>query len=258
MSTLVTTRGDRIVYDDLGPAGAPAAVFVTGAGPSRAEDPVTLATAEALAARGLRALFADRLGRGESTSNGEIDLEAQLASIAELTAVADAPAVLVGHSSGCALALLAAPRVPRLAGLALWEAPMGLFPQGAPAWWRGVGAAIETGDLEDAVAQYMAGMPPEWLEELKTSPAYPSLVLGWVPDGEALAQVEERGFPAVLADVTAPVVALTGTETFPGMVDTAEQLAAAAPSGSAESLQGAWHSWDPDAMAARLERMLRA
>ncbi|MDR2999560.1 MAG: alpha/beta hydrolase [Microbacterium sp.] len=256
MSTLTTSRGDRIVYDDLGPEGAPTLLFITGAGPTRADDPTTLDTAERLAVRGIRSFFADRLGRGESSSAGEISLDAQLSAIAELAETAHAPVVLVGHSSGCAIAMLATSQVPTLAGIVLWEAPLGLFPEGAPAWWSGVRSSIDDGDLEDAVAGYMVGMPPEWLEELKSSPAYPQLVLGWAPDGEALALVEQRGTPNVLAGVTAPVLALTGTETYPGMRQTADGIAAAAAHGTAEQLRGSEHSWDPDAMAERLAQLV--
>ncbi|GAT73555.1 alpha/beta hydrolase fold protein [Microbacterium sp. HM58-2] len=254
--TVVTARGDRIVYDDLGSPGQVTAVFLAGAGPTRAEDPVTLATGEAFAARGGRAFVPDRLGRGESTSAGPIGLEAQLDAIDALAAEAHAPVILIGHSSGCALAMLAASRVADLAGVVLWEAPLGLFEGGAPMWWASVREAIDAGDLEEAVARYMVGMPPEWLEELKKSPAYPRVVLGWVPDGEALAEVEERGYSDVLASATAPVVAVYGTETFAGMAETAAAIADAAADGHAEELAGAWHSWEPEAMAERLERLV--
>ena len=257
MSAFTTSRGDRIMYDDRGTAGAPTVIFLTGAGPTRADDPTTHATAAELAQAGVRSLFPDRLGRGESVSAGAVTLDAQLDAIVELAGVAQSPVMLVGHSSGCALAMLAASRTPNLAGLALWEAPLGLFPDGAPTWWHGVRASIEADALEEAVARYMAGMPPEWLEQLKRSPEYPDLVLGWVPDGEALAFVEQREYSELLATVTAPVLALTGTETFPGMRETAAALASAAPNGAAEQLQGSEHSWDPDAMAERLVRLLR-
>ncbi|MFB7249720.1 alpha/beta hydrolase [Microbacterium sp. NPDC056234] len=257
MSAFTTARGDRIVYDDRGPAGAPTAIFIPGAGPTRADDPTTHATAELLAASGFRSLFADRLGRGESVAAGAITLDAQLSAIVELAGIASSPVVLVGHSSGCAIAMLASTDVRNLAGLVLWEAPLGLFPDGAPAWWQGVRESIDAGDLETAVALYMAGMPPEWLEQLTASPEYPDLVLSWVPDGEALALVEERGIRESLTSVTAPVIALTGTETFPGMRQTAEEIVVAAEQGAAEQLLGSEHSWDPDAMAQRLARMLR-
>ncbi|WP_181155980.1 alpha/beta fold hydrolase [Microbacterium sp. MYb72] len=255
MSALTTPRGDRIVYDDLGTPGAPTAVFIAGAGPTRADDPITLATGEAFAALGGRALIADRLGRGESISEGPIELTAQLDAIEALARDAEAPVILIGHSSGCAIAMLTASRLPELAGLVLWEAPLGLFEGGAPSWWARVRESIDAGDLEEAVARYMIGMPPEWLEELKKSPDYPGLIHSWIPDGEALAAVEESGYRNALAPVAAPVVALVGTETFPGMIATADALAEAAPDGRSEQLAGAWHSWEPQAMAERLARL---
>ncbi|MGM7700020.1 alpha/beta fold hydrolase [Microbacterium sp. A84] len=255
MSALITPRGDRIVYDDLGSTGATTAIFISGAGPTRAEDPVTLATGKAFAARGGRAFIADRLGRGDSIPAGPIDLDAQLEAIDALSREADTPVILIGHSSGCAIAMLAAARTTDLAGMVLWEAPLGLFEGGAPSWWASVRAAIDADDLEDAVARYMVGMPPEWLEELKQSPAYPQIVLGWVPDGEALSTVEERGYRDVLSSVTAPLLALVGSETFPGMTATADELAASASDGRSEQLAGAWHSWEPEAMAERLARL---
>ncbi|MBO9626521.1 MAG: alpha/beta fold hydrolase [Microbacterium sp.] len=255
MSALTTPRGDTITFDDRGAPGAVTAIFIAGAGPTRADDPVTLATGEAYAAHGGRALIPDRLGRGESPSAGEIDLPAQLDAIAALAREADAPVILIGHSSGCAISMLAASRIPELAGLVLWEAPLGLFDGGAAKWWGHVRDAIRAGDLEAAVARYMVGMPPEWLEAMKQSPDYPQLVLSWVPDGEALAAVEQRGYAESLSAVSAPVVAVVGTDTFPGMIATADALAAAASDGSSEQLAGAWHTWEPDAMAERLARL---
>ena len=107
-------------------------------------------------------------------------------------------------SSGCAIALLAARVVNRLAGLVLWEGPFGQFEGGAPAWWGKVDEDMAAGRLEDAVADYMVGMPPEWLEAVKRSPGYPHLVLTWIPDGEALARVEAAGFQETLRGIDVP------------------------------------------------------
>lgn len=256
MSALTTPAGDRVVFDRYGPAGAPAVLFVAGAGPTRAEDPVTTETAKRLAAHGFQASVHDRLGRGESAATGRIALERELDAVEAIAAELDAPIVLVGHSSGCAIAIEAAGRVERLAGLALWEAPFGQFEGGAPRWWGSVLESIDRDDLEEAVTRYMVDMPPEWLDQLRASPTYPEIALTWIPDGTALASVEADGLPAALGEVDAPVLALVGTETFPGMAATAAEIAAAAPRGSSEEVLGAWHSWDPEAMATRLAAML--
>ena len=71
-----------------------------------------------------------------------------------------------------------------------------------------------------------------------------------------LANVETVGLEVALRDVSAPVLAVVGTETFPGMKETADRIAAAAHDGTSEAVTGAWHSWDPAAMAARLAAFL--
>ncbi|GAA1780296.1 alpha/beta fold hydrolase [Agromyces lapidis] len=258
LESVLTRTGDRVVFDRHGTAGGPAALFIQGAGPTRADDPVTTETARLLAERGFQALVYDRVGRGDSAAAGPIPLERELDAIAALAESAAGPVVLVGHSSGCAIAMLAASRVERLAGLVLWEAPLGQFADGAPAWWAEVERHLDAGELEQAVAAYMVDMPPEWLEQLKGSPDYPALVLSWIPDGRALAAVESSGAAASLGALEVPVLAVVGTETFPGMSAAADAIAAAAPRGISEELAGAWHSWDPEAMAARLAVLLDA
>lgn len=255
-SSLMTPVGDRIVFDHYGETGAPAALFIVGAGPTRAGDPTTSKTARLLAERGFQACVHDRVGRGDSAVAGPVSLERELSAIAALADELEGPVVLVGHSSGCAIAIEAASRVARLAGLVLWEAPIGLFTEGAPAWWRTIEDHIEQDRLEDAVGSYMVDMPPEWLEGLKKSPDYPHLIHSWIPDGRALANVETTGLEAALEDITVPVLAVVGTDTFPGMKETADRIAAAANDGASEDVEGAWHTWDPEAMAARLARFL--
>jgi pimeloyl-ACP methyl ester carboxylesterase len=257
MSALTTPTGDVVAFDRYGAAGAPAGLFISGAGLSRADDPITTETARLLGAKGFQASVHDRVGRGDSRAEGPVDLDRELAAIETMAKELAGPVVLVGHSSGCAIAMLAASRIENLAGLVLWEAPFGQFEPDARGWWATVEDSIARGALEEAVARYMVDMPPEWLDELRKSPAYPELVLSWIPDGQALASVEAE-LPATLRRVQAPVLAVVGTDTFPGMAEAAAEIAEAAPHGVHEELLGAWHSWDPEAMAARISVVLSA
>ena len=59
--TATTAGGDRVTYDLRGTG--PAVVFVAGAGPFRAVDPITTRTAELLADAGVTTVVFDRLGR---------------------------------------------------------------------------------------------------------------------------------------------------------------------------------------------------
>ena len=256
LSTITTPSGDQVTFDHYGPKGAPAVLFIAGAGPTRADDDVTSQTAKRVAERGFQASVHDRLGRGDSATPGPISLDRELQAIRAIAEELAGPVVLVGHSSGCTIAIEAAAHVDELAGLVLWEAPIGQFTQGAPKWWQEVEDHVEQGRLEEAVAAYMVDMPPEWLEGLKQSPAYPELINSWIPDGTSLANVEAVGLQETLREVKVPVLAVVGTQTFPGMAETAAQIAAAAPNGSHEEVEGAWHSWDAEAMAERLVSVL--
>ncbi|MGL5851305.1 MAG: alpha/beta fold hydrolase [Phycicoccus sp.] len=259
MTEYVTSaRGDRVGLDHRGEG--PALVFVSGAGPFRATDPVTTETAERAAALGVSTLVWDRLGRGDSPADGVLDLDRELAALAAVIERAGGRAVLCGHSSGCSIALRAAADGMPVAGLALWEAPLG--PEGGEAaeWIAEFERLLDAGDLDGALAQYMKDMPPEWLEGARHDPEFPvhlSNVPSMRADGRSLVWAESAPLATLLAPVRVPVQAMVGEETFPGMVESAELVLAAVPGATLRRMPGADHSWEPEAMAAELARFTR-
>ncbi|WP_324651383.1 alpha/beta hydrolase [Georgenia sp. H159] len=229
MTEYVTTdRGDRVAYDRYG--SGPALVFVAGAGPHRASDPVTTATAQAVAATGATTIVFDRLGRGESVADGVLDLDRELTAIRALLDVAGGSAVLCGHSSGCSIALRAAADGLPVTGLALWEAPIAGDPAEATAWVAEFLRRLDAGELESALEQYMKDMPPEWLERALSSPQTVTQTVSLRADAESLAWAE--------------------------MIESAELIASAVPGARALRVPGAFHSWEPGPMAAVLSELL--
>ena len=106
----------------------------------------------------------------------------------------------------------------------------------------------------------MEDMPPEWLEGARRSPGFPTMVeqvVSYGPDGESLVWATSAPLTEVLRDVRVPVVAIVGTETFLGMPEAAAAIAAAT-GGTAIEVEGAWHSWEPAAMAPVLAELARA
>ena len=260
MTTYVTSsHGDRVALDDLG--SGPAVVFVAGAGPSRADDQMTTRTARLLADDGCRALVHDRLGRHESVADGVLDLAREVAAVRAVVEHVGAPVVLVGHSSGCSLALRAAADGVPVEGLVLWEAPLAGSASDTAAWAADVERHLDVGDHEGATEQYMRDMPPEWLAGLRASPDWPALavtVRTQRADAQSLVWATaalEDGSIAQL--VHQPVLACFGTQTVPEMPDAAARLAAALPAAQVVELPGAGHAWDPDAMAPALARFAR-
>ncbi|MEU2199051.1 alpha/beta hydrolase [Isoptericola sp. NPDC019482] len=255
--TVITVRGDRVTYDLRGTG--PAVVFVAGAGPFRAVDPVTTRTAELLARAGVTTVVFDRLGRGDSPASGRLDLDRELDAVAAVLDVAGGPAVLCGHSSGCAVSLRAADRGLPVLGLALWEAPLESGAAETAAWAAEIERRIDAGDLEGATEHFMKDMPPEWLAGAKASPDWPAIAASVVSqraDAQALAWATRALQDGGLSGLDVPLLAMTGTRTFPGMPEAARDLAAAVPDGSAETVAGADHSWDPESMADRLARFV--
>lgn len=246
-----TPRGDRVAFDQYGQG--PALVFVAGAGPFRAGDPVTTRTAELVAAEGFTTLVFDRLGRGESDAAGLLDLDRELEAIGALIEHVGGSAVLCGHSSGCSISLRAAAAGSPVDGLVLWEAPVSAPADKTGEWAAEFVRRVEGGDLESATEQYMRDMPPEWLAGAKASPAWPQIAadaVTKVADAQSLAwatAVLEDG--SLAADVKVPVLACYGRETFPGMTEAAERIAEALPGATVAEVAGAMHSWDEEAMA---------
>ncbi|RDI41547.1 alpha/beta fold hydrolase [Nocardia mexicana] len=260
MSThLTTSRGDRVSYDIRG--SGPALIFIAGAGPYRAIDPVTTRTAESAAVQGITTVVYDRLGRGESKVDGRIDLDRELDAVAALIRAAGGSAVLCGHSSGCAIALAAAVRGLPVDGLVLWEAPLGPPDGGAREWAAEVDRRIEAGDLEGALTYYMKDIPPEFLEAWRTTPEFPDLVAqagSLRPDGESLVWAESSPHTELFAGIDVPVEVLMGEQTYPVMLTAADSLAAAIAGATRKRMPGAGHTWEPEPMAKDLAEFVQA
>lgn len=253
-----TSQGDRVAYDLRG--SGPGLVFVTGAGPDRADDPITAETAQRAADAGLTTVTFDRLGRGESPAEGRLDLDRELAAVAAMIEVAGGSAVLVGHSSGCSVSLRAADAGLPVTGLALWEAPLGDPAVTAQAWADEIERLLDAGDHESAMRHYMKDMPPEWLAGMEASPAWPVIartVAAYRADAQSLAWAQHALEDSTL-DVTVPVLAMYGTETFPEMPLAAASIVAQVPKGTEKEMPGAMHSWEPGPMAAELAEFARS
>lgn len=269
-----TSAGDRIGFDRYGGAGAgatahsvvtagsgPGVVFVAGAGPFRAMDTTTTTTARLVGEQGVPTLVYDRLGRGDSQAEGDLTLDRELAAIAAAIDAVGGSAVLVGHSSGCSIALAAADAGLPVAALALWEAPIGQFDGGAGQFEADFLRHLDAGDYDAAQREYMRDMPPEFLEGAMQDPAWPQIVLGsrtYRADARSLAWAEELPAAERWTRITVPVLAMVGEETFPGMAETAEALAQAIPSATFRVMPGAMHDWEPRPMADAIVALARA
>ncbi|MGF1648069.1 MAG: alpha/beta fold hydrolase [Kineosporiaceae bacterium] len=257
-TTTTSALGDPVHHDRRG--HGPAVVFVAGAGPYREIDPTTTATAELLATRGFTTLVHDRLGRGENRVAGRVDLDRELAALAALVGSAARPVVLVGHSSGCAIALAAAARGLPVDGLVLWEAPFGGAAGEIRTWADDVEGLLDAGDRTAALEHYMKDIPPELLVGWRQSPVFGVMAdqaESLRPDAQALAWVTSAPFADLLGGLRIPVRVVVGTSTLPEMTETAAALDAAVDVVTTGTVDGADHDWQPEAMAREIERVVR-
>jgi pimeloyl-ACP methyl ester carboxylesterase len=259
MTDFVTSElGDRIGFDRYG--SGPALVFIAGAGPYRAGDAHTTATARRAAELGLTTLVYDRLGRGDSRVDGPIPLGRELSAVAAVIEAAGGDAALCGHSSGCAIALAATASGLPVTALVLFEAPIGGIAGGASAWSEEFRRRLRADERESALQWYMKDMPPEWFEGARHSPGFPGMLAqldGHQPDAESLAWTESAPLAELLGGIRVPVEALVGEQTLPVMPTAATAIAAAIPGATEGTIAGAFHEWEVESMALELARFVK-
>ncbi|MGK5171977.1 alpha/beta fold hydrolase [Geodermatophilus sp. CPCC 205761] len=255
-----TEDGVRIAYDREG-AGQPL-VLIGGAGQFRAVDPDTRGLTSELAARGFDVVHPDRPGRGDSAGDPPFRLAGEVAAIRALLDVAGGRAWLYGSSSGGAIALAAAARLPGVERLLLWEVPLG-EEDGADGaeFLAAIRQRVAAGDREGTLRLFMDGMPPEWFEAMRAGPQWP-LFERMAPtveaDAEALAWTQSAPRARLWSSITAPTVVLLGTAPFPFFVDAADSIVAALPSAERAEVPGSGHRWRPADLADRLAGYLPA
>jgi pimeloyl-ACP methyl ester carboxylesterase len=272
MHTITSHDGTPIAYDQAG--DGPTLIIVAGALSFR-----DFEGAHELVSR-LAPHFTvvnyDRRGRGDSGDTPPYALEREVEDIAALIAAAGTPAYLYGISSGAALALEAASRLPRqVAGLLLYEPPFileGSRPPVPTSYGAQLDKALAEGRRGDAVEIFMTvavGIPAEFVAQMR----YGGGLDTGDPNGErmappAWAQMETvahtlpydlaamqgtlygvRSLPAHWAAAAQPVLVATGGDSEPFFHDAARALVALLPRAEHRILEGQSHAVAPAAVA---------
>lgn len=255
MDTVCSRDGTRIAYEVSGTG--PALVLVNGA------------LAERSAYARLRplldahfTLFAyDRRGRGASGDTLPYAPERELEDLEAVVEAAGAPAFVFAHSGGAILALRAAMRGVAIRRLAVNEPPY-MLPGTRPIPPREISKRIAerltASDREGALRLFMVeqvGLPAPAFEQLKASPAWPSMVeLAHTAAYDSEMSVDSALPVAELAQLSIPILVLNGTASFPWLAETARALVAALPNAQAAHLEGQPHSPAPEVLAPALLR----
>lgn len=242
--------------------GTSIAVHQTGTG-----DPVVIvngafstardgaAIAEALAARGYRAITYDRRARGDSGDTAPFAPEREAEDLAAVIAAAGAPAAVLGHSSGAVLALYAAALGVPVRHLFLSEPP---FHFGAdepdPTLPDRLQALVDAGEPGEAVVVFQREgieLPEAMIDQIRQSPLFEGLTaLAQSTVYDATLTRDVCTPTTQMVEVDAPVTLLCGAQTFPFLSGAAQRLSQAMPAAELVTVpEFVMHRVDPEAAA---------
>lgn len=219
--------GTRIAYEQIG-FGQPVVLVVGALSTAESARPL----AEAFSAVGLRGVIWDRRGRGSSGVTAPFEPERE---VEDLRAVVDAvggDAVLLGHSAGAVLALLAAGSGVSMAHLFVSEPVLRLGEDEPPADLADrLQALVDEGRPAAAVTMFQrenVRLPESLIEQLHGSPDFAAMVplaQTTVYDTRLIASVSTPT-PAMLG-IKIPTTVLRGEPAAPVLARACELLAAA-------------------------------
>ncbi|MEN6342500.1 MAG: alpha/beta hydrolase [Methanospirillum sp.] len=262
MSTVTSQDGTTIAYDRRG--SGPALVIVPGVLATRA-----LGSVPALAgllANDFTVVAYDRRGKGDSGDTRPYAVDREIEDLEALIDAAGGEAFVYGHSSGGALALLAAAKLGgRVARLALYEVPYTADPRGEAAWKEYVSrlaALLADGRNGDAVALFLqlTGLSADQVAGMRQAPFWPAMEAG----APTLAYDHigilgpTAAIPADLAAaVTVPTLVMSGGASLPFMRATAERLSGILPHARLRIVEGQAHNVSPEVLAPILAGFFR-
>jgi pimeloyl-ACP methyl ester carboxylesterase len=195
-------------------------------------------------------------------------VQREVEDIDALVKQAGGAAFLYGVSSGAALALEAANRLPGIRRLVLYEAPFIVDGTRAPMsreYWARIDAAAAGGRRSEAVRLFLqaVGVPAVFRAMMRLMPVWSRLkaVAHTLPYDGALVQEYQRGQPLPAgrwAAVTIPTLVMDGGKSPDWMRNGSRALAGVLPNAQYRTLEGQTHMVKPDVHAPVLEEFYSA
>jgi pimeloyl-ACP methyl ester carboxylesterase len=262
MSTVTSADGTVIDYDRYG--GGPAVIFIGGAATYRAIDAATTETAQRLAAEGFTGVDYDRRGRGRSGDTQPWALAREVEDVAALITAVGGAAALCTNSSGADIALAAAGADVGVTALALYEPPF-FAGHSFTTHLAALGSLLADGRNDEAMRYNLTsviGLPAEMVDGMAQAPWWAAMVAAaptLVYDHAATNEINlDPDWRARWATVTVPTIVCSGDQTFPGLPEAADAVAAALPNASRRTLSGQGHRPAPEAIVPVLVEFLRS
>jgi pimeloyl-ACP methyl ester carboxylesterase len=199
----------------------------------------------------------DRRGRTDSGDTLPYAVQREVEDLAAIIGLAGEAAVY-GHSSGGALALLAAAQGVPMTTLAVYEPPYRTDGGADPDFAPHIEACIARGDRAAAVRAFLAGigLPPEAIAAAESSPQWAAFlgIAHTLPYD--LAIVGDGAVPAALASITVPTLVAYGDRSMAWLTEAMAELVRTVPGAQEHVLEGQDHGVAPGAIAAVLLEFL--
>lgn len=251
MNKVVSKDGTTIAYDKVGEG--PVVIIVLGALNSRK----TGAKLAKMLAPHFTAISYDRRGRGNSTDTAPYAPEREVEDLAAVIDDVGGSVYLYGHSSGAAIAMQTAKKLPKqVKKLAVYEAPYVLNADELKAtkdYDEQLKKLLAAGKNGDAVALFIkhVGVSDKQIAALQRMPMWKGLV-AMAPtlayDSDTLG--EGYALPkALLTGITTPTLVMHGGKGSESMRGTAEAISKTIPKAKLLTLEGETHGVSPKAVA---------
>lgn len=263
MEIVKSKDGTNIVFDRIG-NGQPL-ILVDGALCYRASGPN--GPLAALLSQHFTVYTYDRRGRGESDEMKPYAIEREIEDIEALIHEAGGSAFVYGISSGAALALEAANRLPAIQKLALYEAPFVVDNTRSPVpeyYKEQLNGLVESDRRGAAVKLFMrkgVGVPAIFVAMMQLMPAWSKLkAVAHTLPYDTLLTIDYQGGKPLPTDrwdtVRVPTLVVDGGKSPAWMRNAMRALANVLPVAEYRTLEGQTHIVKPEALAPVLTKYL--
>lgn len=260
MSTVTSPDGTVIDYDRYGEG--PVVVFIGGAAAYRAIDESTSEAARRLAEEGFTAVDYDRRGRGRSGDTHPWSLDREVEDVAALIKATGGAAALCSNSSGADIALAATSADVGVTALVLYEPPF-FAGRSLTEQLAVLRSLVAEGKNEEAMRYNLTsviGLPTGVVDGMARTPSWAPMVAAaptLVYDHAATHEISvDPDWRRRWAGVTVPTLVCSGDQTFPGMPEAADAVAAALPNASRRTVPRQGHKPAPEAIVPVLVEFL--
>jgi pimeloyl-ACP methyl ester carboxylesterase len=258
MPTVTSNDGTRIAFDKVG--SGPAVILVNGAMSYRRAFDMTLEDLAELLSKDFTVYDYDRRGRGESGNTEPFTKVREIEDIQALIEEAGGEAMLVGFSSGGAVALATTAVTPGVTKAFVYEVPFIVDDSRQPLedYEGHTTKLVAKGKLDELVEYFItvvAGIPAEFVGGIKQDQAMwqrMRAIAPTIPHDAAFMSEFMKGKPlpaGYWSKVKVPVLVGDGGASPAWLHHAAEALAEALPNASRKTFEGQTHSVDPKVLA---------